>query len=273
MDSVENIDMEMGVVDHGCTAMDKKAVTMESMSELERMKREIRQENLSWMLKRPNDWWSKIVMRGMPQQGVIGEIPLREDYNGKLWRNRFLSSATILIPISMALICAQFLPFLSKSPVTAVAGAVDTSTSSTIGTTVLFCVFAVIWAVVTFFVIKGLISRKLYNFFYDAALAEESWFRYGSENWSMWQRISSCMRFGVIHLMNLIVAFVTLGGLAIVGGVFMKVYLDEYKRSGDSVKAMHTSAQFHADYNMVALGMFFASFSLIIMLIIGSMFF
>ncbi len=80
------------------------------------------------------------------------------------------------------------------------------------------------------------------------------------------------MRFGVIHLMNLIVAFITLGGLAIVGGVFMKVYLDEYKRSGDSVKAMHTSAQFHADYNMVALGMFFASFSLVVVLIIVSMF-
>ena len=267
---MENIDMEMGVVDRG--AMDKKAVTIESMSELERMKREIRQEDLSWMMKRPNDWWSKIVMRGMPQQGVIGEIPLREDYNGELWRNRFLSSVTVLIPISMILVCAQFLPFLSKSPVTAVAGAVDTSTSSTIGTTVLSLGFIVLWAVVVFFSIKGLINGKLYNFFYDAALAEEAWFRYGSENWSMWQRISSCMRFGVIHLMNLIVAFITLGGLAIVGGVFMKVYLDEYKRSGDSVKAMHTSAQFHADYNMVALGMFFASFSLVVVLIIVSMF-
>lgn len=57
----------------------------------------------------------------------------------------------------------------------------------------------------------------------------------------MGRRVRSCAQFGVAHLVNLFVAMV--------GGVFMWVYLREYRETGDARRATVVSARFHAAYN------------------------
>lgn len=110
--------------------------------------------------------------------------------------------------------------------------------------------------------------KGVYNFFFDAAMDEEVMFRYGSELWTPWQRIRSCLQFSVAHLMNLVVAVVTLGILALAGAVFMVIYITETRRTGNRQAALVTAAHFHATYNVsimvllsLQLGLFFlASF-------------
>lgn len=82
-----------------------------------------------------------------------------------------------------------------------------------------------------------------------SAITEELWFRMGAESWTPNQRFASCVNFGLVHVLTIFYPFAVLIILPFVGGIFMKVYLQEYKRSGDTTLATLASAKMHATFN------------------------
>lgn len=82
---------------------------------------------------------------------------------------------------------------------------------------------------------------------------EELWFRSGSENWSVWQRISSCFGFGLMHVFNFIYPVTSIIVLMLVGGVFMFVYLRAFRRTGSTESATIEATRFHAAYDRFAI--------------------
>jgi len=91
----------------------------------------------------------------------------------------------------------------------------------------------------------GLISR--------AAVAEEQWFREGSESWSWFGRLRSAFAFGFIHMANLFYPLSTILPLSLCGLVFTHVYLRHYKQSGSREEAVLASAVAHRVYNRLAM--------------------
>lgn len=85
-----------------------------------------------------------------------------------------------------------------------------------------------------------------------AAVREEQWFREGAENWNKRQRLVSCAGFALVHMGNIIYPIATLLPLGIMGYVFMRAYLGEYKVTGDRTKAVLRSSKLHRMYNRVA---------------------
>lgn len=122
----------------------------------------------------------------------------------------------------------------------------STRTSSTSG--VVMTIFVVVVIVVGLCALRSRKSVK--RFVYNAAHQEEKWFRSGAENWTTWQRIVSCLSFGLCHIINIIYPIVTLLLLSVVGAVFMTVYLKEYRRSHDTYRATLASTKLHARYNI-----------------------
>ena len=87
----------------------------------------------------------------------------------------------------------------------------------------------------------------------SAAVSEEQWFREGAENWNKRQRFVSCAGFALVHLGNIIYPIATMLPLGLMGYVFMRSYLREYKTTGDRVKAVLRSSKLHRMYNRIAL--------------------
>lgn len=211
--------------------------------------------------------WSSFITKGMPAVSFPEDFDADPNKYTLPVRMRICAYFTIIIPVCTVFLALNLLPsFLTKSPVALTMGAAgeaiggkDFSFLLTYG--VLIAIFGVIVYFATMMLRRGVLGQ----FLFYAALTEEAWFRYGSENWTFWQRVSSALRFGVAHIANLIVSFVVLGSLSIVGWVFMLVYLNEYKKSGDPEKSLHMSAHFHKHYNYVALGIAFLAFTLLVL--------
>ena len=85
-----------------------------------------------------------------------------------------------------------------------------------------------------------------------AAVSEEQWFREGAERWNKRQRFLSCLGFAVVHLGNVIYSIATLLPLGIMGYVFMRAYLREYKATGERTRAVLRSSKLHRLYNRIA---------------------
>jgi hypothetical protein len=92
--------------------------------------------------------------------------------------------------------------------------------------------------------------------FIGPALAEELWFRAGSESWTWRQRVYSCVYFGLLHILNLVVPLCAAVALILPGGIFMVVYLRAYRKFEDSRWATLASGRFHAEYNELILKIF-----------------
>lgn len=86
----------------------------------------------------------------------------------------------------------------------------------------------------------------------NMAAREELWFRAGAESWTTWQRVRSCIGFGLVHVVNMFYPITSIAVLMLVGGVFMFVYLRAYKRTGSTKLATLESTSFHATYNRFA---------------------
>lgn len=96
-------------------------------------------------------------------------------------------------------------------------------------------------------------SPHTYGFFNRAALSEEQAFREGAEDWTLWQRIRSCLAFGAIHMVNLIYPLATILPLAVAGGFFMWMYLRAYRKTNFRRAALLEAAVYHRIYNRIAL--------------------
>ena len=210
------------------------------------------QEAQRLAVERPHSGWLGLMCRG------LGELPdlarPQPDEFTDLRRYRVLPYLTLLVLIGFLILTALLVPLAVLSPVTATGRAVGGDGGQLWASRIV--VFVLTALVLGFFVTKGVhgVKRGLYRF----ALDEELWFRFGAENWSTSQRIRSCAQFGVAHLANLVLALATLGGLAVVGRVFMWVYLREVRESGDPRRAAVVAAQFHATYNWGALMILFS---------------
>lgn len=164
-------------------------------------------------------------------------------------RHRALAYLTLLVPLGMIVGMIALLPrWATRSPVYQAAEAVGGAGAAQLAVLV---VFVALFGFILWELVRGG-PAAFGRLIHQMAVHEEVWFRAGCEDWSWWQRVRSCVQFGFAHVINLIVAIVTLGALCVVGGIFMAVYLAEYRRSGSTERATLAAARFHADYNVAA---------------------
>lgn len=222
--------------------------------------REDREMNYSMSNSRKAKGFYGLMLKAVPKPATVSSVSAVPGDYGELKRYRLQAHLLILLPLSMFYLAKAILPALSQSPVTAASGAIDNGSNSEVASTIVGLLMFGLLGTITFFVIKNAFNGKLDKFLFQAALMEEVDFRYGSEDWTTWQRVKSCVAFGFAHIMNLIVAFATLGSLAIIGGVFMWIYLRHIKMGDSPQKAIQTAARFHADYNTAAIFILVSSF-------------
>lgn len=86
----------------------------------------------------------------------------------------------------------------------------------------------------------------------QAAVAEEQWFREGSENWGWFGQLRSAFAFGLVHMANLFYPFSTILPLSLCGLVFTHVYMRRYRQSRSREEAVLASAVVHRVYNRLA---------------------
>lgn len=192
--------------------------------------------------QRPDRGWLRFMARGcgplpdiaVPTMGEFTDVP----------RRRWVAVVAVFGVLALAIGFNALLPGVNLSPVTIAAGATGVPAVITWAPTIAICLFFGLMVVLLSRVPGGLRAGL-----FAAAMHEEVAFRLGCENWSARQRVLSCAGFGVAHLLNLVVAFITLGFLALVGGLFMAVYLAEMRRSGDPRRAVWAAARVHTDYN------------------------
>ncbi len=92
------------------------------------------------------------------------------------------------------------------------------------------------------------------------ALREELMFRTGSEDWTFWQKVRSCISFGLMHFTMIIVPIGACIALMVAGAILMTVYTSALK-TGNNKHATVEAALVHTSYN-----------ALIILVLIGSLF-
>lgn len=168
---------------------------------------------------------------------------------------RWLPILTIAGVVTFILTMLTFVPWLGTSPFSLIFSAASINASSQVSSLSIF--FTVVAIVIVFLaLIKPHVVKKVID---EVACSEEQWFRSGAENWTTMQRIRSCAAFGFCHVINIVYPLVTLIALTITGGIFMAVYLHEYRRSGDVGLATLASTKFHAAYNRYAFGLLIGS--------------
>lgn len=86
-----------------------------------------------------------------------------------------------------------------------------------------------------------------------AAEREEIAYRKGAEHWTNGQRAWSCVRFGFIHVWNIVIPFGFVIALMFGGAYLMIVYLRAYRRTHIQSYAVEVATRAHAAINMVAL--------------------
>jgi len=98
------------------------------------------------------------------------------------------------------------------------------------------------------------------------AAGEEVRYRLGAEEQTPWQRTGHQLRFGAVHLLNLVVPLAVAVALAGVGGVYLAVYLRRWRRTRSPFLAACSATATHIAYNrivlmVVALGLAAAAWS------------
>lgn len=161
-----------------------------------------------------------------------------------------LAALSLLIGVVGSLVTLSLmLPWLMVSPLSLVMGATSGADSSTVSMVIIVIVAVLITALTVTVLYSRDTARRV---IYGAAHDEEKWFRSGAENWTLWQRLVSCLLFGFCHVVNIIYPLLTLVILSLAGAAFMAVYLKEYRRSGDVNRATLAATKLHAQYNIYA---------------------
>lgn len=187
----------------------------------------------------------------LPAQTKFPKPVLHPHEKGK-WSRRIWALATLALVVSVAVGLYYLSPIFALSPFSVIeSGAIwllgDTWWASGL-------IFMIGGALLAYVVTR---SPELKIPYRDkildiAAVREELWFRTGAESWSWWQRLYSCLAFGVVHIVNIIYPLASIGAIAVAGGVFMYVYLREYRRTRSRSMATLAATRFHATYNRYA---------------------
>lgn len=252
-----------------------KAVTFEVSGEMSDLKEVIRQEikEIQTKAEQPG---SKMTTEEYARQVVLAVFRYRRPTKGILAQlNRFLGplpqNAIIISPTKDRLsqvgsywlfglitailtIVAIFglataFPFLSVSPWSLINDSVRYFTGEGIvGTALVVMISVSIFCFMLKFFTVGSVpteGRAISKY----AMVEEQWFRMGSENWTVRQRIQSCVLFGLVHIQNLIYPVTSLIVVGLLGGVLMAVYLRVYRKTKDYQKATLASTKLYAAHN------------------------
>lgn len=202
---------------------------------------------------RPARGWPGLITRS----GALGPLPAGQEWIdaspaefATARSYRWLAVALFALVITGVVGLSLLIPGAGASPVTVVSEGLfgDAVTAG-----VLVVAVDAFLAVIVVACVRQ--RRTPYRMLCQAAMAEELWFRAGAESWRPRTRVTSCLAFGIAHLANLIVAFITLGMLAVVGGVLMAVYLRELRLGADRRAALVVAAKLHAAYNVLAFGL------------------
>lgn len=158
---------------------------------------------------RPGRGWLGLMCRGLGPLPDVSE-PTRDEFPD-VRRYRVLPYLTMLIPLALIFVATTLMPWAMTSPVSETGYVIGGETGSLVARIVIIAGVSGLLAWLLLWVGPAKARRGLFDF----ALHEELLFRFGSERWTRRQRVQSCVQFGVAHLMNLIVAVVTLGGLTL----------------------------------------------------------
>lgn len=217
---------------------------------------------------RPNgDWYTDLVMKLMPpapeRHIVFSFGELKERFR---WYHYPMALLTFIAILALIHVQIQLLPITKYTVITGIMAIGEHFGIN--GWLALVLVFIALTAVRRLRKVEDIAathSRHTYGFFNKAAVYEEQSFREGSENWSVAQRVASCIAFGAIHMTNLIYPLATILPLALGGAVFMVVYLRVYRRTKFRRSAVLASSLFHRVYNRLAL----TAFAITLIVILG----
>lgn len=215
---------------------------------------EIRHE-IEWLanesyFKRPRGGWLGWVSKLPGPMPAIVVAPVKSELE-KVQSHRFAAFMTVVSAIAALIYLSANYRSLAISPMSLLFDLSDRLSGGQWWGTLIAC-FVLIVAMMTAFRSDprdGVYGGKFLDHY---AAREELWFRAGAENWSTFQRIRSCVGFGLVHVVNMFYPITSIAVIMLVGGVFMAVYLRAYKRTGSTKLAALESTRFHAAYNRFA---------------------
>jgi hypothetical protein len=194
-------------------------------------------------------------MLGPLPEGLNAYQPTEKNLR-KVRSYRLFGGVLIVIAITLLISLSASVPWLAISPATLITSALGTFMDPTAAGILAFpiCIALLI------FLSRGISHPRYEGKEIDgAAMHEEQWFRSGAEAWTAKQRLFSCIAFGSVHVMNIFYPLASLIVVGLVGGVFLWVYLREYKRTGSTRRATFASTKLHATYNRFAFLYMFAA--------------
>ncbi len=218
---------------------------------------------------RPTKGFSGIISRFLPKINEGALLIHPTEMRMKRTRSSWILAAAMLLGVALtAFGLSTLLPWTRTSVFS-----ILSDFSLTLAGPVWGSLIALIVVIILMFILArtsdGLPGYQTTSFINNAAMFEEQWFRMGAEKWSIAQRVWSCILFGFVHVANLIYPVSLLIALVGVGGVFMAVYLREYRKSGSVENALMASTKLHATYNRFA----FVYIAIAVLVILGDIYF
>ncbi len=203
--------------------------------------------------RRPySGWYTKLVMSIMPPQPDRHIVYSFGDLKPRFrWYHHL--AALPMLALFFGLVQLQFavLPFTRYSVISGVIRLVEALGNRW---------WILLVAVVVYRIVKPKpvrqarsLSSHTYGFFNRASVEEEQGWREGSENWSFFQRLLSCVSFAAIHMTNLIYPLASILPLAVGGGFLTFIYLRTYRRTQSRRAAVLEASIWHRVYNRLAL--------------------
>jgi hypothetical protein len=198
--------------------------------------------------RRPDNWSGRLFSHFLadgPENAQFIE-PTKENLS-LVKSHRLLSVLTAAGSIGLVWALSNAVPVLKISPNQLATDLLVSIVGDTLGHILAWIVMIVMMIVL----VPRLHIPQQGKFWDQIAIMEEQWFRMGAESWSIKQRIASCVSFGCFHIVTWFYPLASLIILSLVGGVYMLVYLREYRRSNDTMLATLASAKLHATVNRI----------------------
>lgn len=201
------------------------------------------------ILQRPHAGWVGLMCRGMPEASLGPHDHYPEDVGQRVWQYRPLAFLLPAVLIAAMGVLVRFTPLEHMSVLSLAGRAIGGDEGGNAVSSVVIVAANLLFIAVVVVALCWAGPRRIRRFLFSAAADEEIAFRYGSEDWTIGQRISACLRFGAAHLILVMISWLAVAMVALVGAVQMLVYLRELKVTGHRSAALRASTIFHADFN------------------------